>query len=400
MSDTSTSNDQKTFDESTILSHRIALTALRRLDATKETFEHLDKVFLEVFWKMSSQCNYRCSYCYLTEEELSAKFDSRDHYFRIAANIVKFIETRNVDLPVCIHFVGGEPTLNPYFDEIIEYFAEHLRGREVDISLTTNFSAPLHRIEKWIDVLAASNMRIKINASFHEGISADKFLLKAAAVRLKGVKLVIPLVFNPSTADTYLAFMKRAAFLNQRVSVKFDLREDGDYSLPKEQRREIMKYHHTDISGASTRITDHVLNGGSHLPTIRITAVIWRNGVRINKAYYGSDRMVNLLQVDNFKGWTCFAGSDSIHVNPDGTVKLGNGCGIRHDGNMSDENFDFSSLPNFDNPVTCPFDRCSSTCSLSSVRFKTRPENPKNAFIQYIKNIGAEERVTYGDLSK
>lgn len=63
-----------------------------------------------VLWELESRCNLKCKYCY----------DSRTHNFPVPEETVKrsvdLIRQSNIEF---VHISGGEPTLNPYIDYIV-----------------------------------------------------------------------------------------------------------------------------------------------------------------------------------------------------------------------------------------------------------------------------------------
>ncbi|MAF36178.1 hypothetical protein CL622_03615 [archaeon] len=92
---------------------------------------------LYIHWDVSTQCNFHCTYCYAIES-YGKEWGSIDKWFKqklIINNIGR------ASLPVFLGLLGGEPTLHPHYDELIDncYSAikKHKDGR---LYVTTNGS--------------------------------------------------------------------------------------------------------------------------------------------------------------------------------------------------------------------------------------------------------------------
>jgi len=86
-------------------------------------------------------CNYRCEYCYQTEDERKMHLSET-----VYENFFKFLKSRKETFNV--HLIGGEPFLYPKFYEMCERII--FMGHKV--SLTTNFSLPKEKLQKFIDI--------------------------------------------------------------------------------------------------------------------------------------------------------------------------------------------------------------------------------------------------------
>lgn len=87
-----------------------------------------------VDWRITSQCNCSCEFCYASENR---KALSNEDIMKIAEKICA-IGVRYV----CVS--GGEPLLCPALPEVIKYFYEH----GVKVFLSTNGSLYLERVDK------------------------------------------------------------------------------------------------------------------------------------------------------------------------------------------------------------------------------------------------------------
>lgn len=87
-------------------------------------------------WDVTTQCQYRCSYCY-AHDMLTSKFDSKFHeIYKFVLTRLKLIKNHNF----CIELLGGEPTLHPYFYEIVDgcFSLKSCKG----VMIVTNLAKP------------------------------------------------------------------------------------------------------------------------------------------------------------------------------------------------------------------------------------------------------------------
>lgn len=69
---------------------------------------------LNIFWDISTQCNFKCTYCYAMRDNEWNKIDSWPKQ-QLILNIIK-----KSTLPVNLYIIGGEPTIHPKYNEIIK----------------------------------------------------------------------------------------------------------------------------------------------------------------------------------------------------------------------------------------------------------------------------------------
>lgn len=126
---------------------------------------YMDKKHLFVLWKISSLCNYNCSYC---GEKGTDKIQDINFYYDI---IDKFVGLGKEYIHVCI--TGGEPTLFPQIKSLFKYIVEQFKWvSQKQIKLVTNFSFPP---DLYIDLIESSqNTSTMILAiSLHPHVDID-----------------------------------------------------------------------------------------------------------------------------------------------------------------------------------------------------------------------------------
>ena len=81
-----------------------------------------DQNLTKVNWRLTNQCNYRCSYCFMTllprystDRRIEVNTISSQQLTRLIDNINTIYSDRTIDLT----YTGGEPTLVANFNDIV-----------------------------------------------------------------------------------------------------------------------------------------------------------------------------------------------------------------------------------------------------------------------------------------
>ena len=263
-----------------------------------------------VSWNIVGGCNYRCSYC--VQKHLPGIGGPSDEQLERAL-------TALTALPGEWEFKisGGEPFLLKGLPEVARRFA--LAGHKV--SLLTNLSAPLAKIEEFV---AAAGERLRtFSCSLHrEEVSEDEFFEKARAVK------------------AMLARYPRATFVVNSVVVP------GTVGQVARSRAR--------FEGAGLKFYPQLM---------RVNGALTSYGVldRLRVARHFGD-LVSPAQMNrsySFKGRQCHAGSKYFIVHPKGdafTCYPGKRVGDGHLGNVFD-----GTLRLREGARPCPYEVCPCT---------------------------------------
>ena len=107
------------------------ISANTPLDPSLVNFEYPPLLQIEI----SSRCNYRCVFCYQTDNTFSAK-DSQHMGFMEMAMFKKIIDESVGNIPYITFASRGEPTMHPEFTEMLDY----CKGKFLDVKINTNAS--------------------------------------------------------------------------------------------------------------------------------------------------------------------------------------------------------------------------------------------------------------------
>lgn len=258
----------------------------------------------EADWTLLETCNYRCSYCFLSDERLGRKMRefASPQEWRDA-----FDATGDIWL---LHLTGGEPSAYPQFVALCELLTErHF------ISLNTNLTQPSFvRFAERIDPSRVSF----VNAGLHleereqrKGLAT--FLRHAALLRDKGFPLLISLVATPTALERYEEACALLEPLGMVPIPKVLRGAHGDGAFPRD-------YSETDRNRFRTfaaRARE------AYAPALA------RMAERPSIDMFNDDRF--LTRVPKFTGALCAAGDRFVSIKPNGTVhrcsskmKLGN----------------------------------------------------------------------------
>ena len=134
-----------------IYSKKMNINTEKYLKAFIAQLENASEMFLmNVDWMISSVCNMRCPYCFA-----NCTGDITD--LKIAKKNADILNSMNL---LHITLSGGEPTLNPYLEDIIQ-----LLNEEIAITIDTN-GINLDQYERLLSTLKARkcNLRITIDS--------------------------------------------------------------------------------------------------------------------------------------------------------------------------------------------------------------------------------------------
>jgi radical SAM protein with 4Fe4S-binding SPASM domain len=165
----------------------------------------LNQIYIDV----TSRCNLRCSYCYAGAElEASAPEPNLVDLTALAEACVR------INPKILVVLSGGEPTLRPDLDEIVDIFTSRLRTQ-----IFTN-GTNLHRL--------TATMLKKLEAvcvSIHPGEVSDERVQKIIDVlrqyRTDGIAASVQVVMTPPNEERATAIVRRA--LAAGLSVKPNL---------------------------------------------------------------------------------------------------------------------------------------------------------------------------------
>ena len=301
---------------------------------------------LYVYWTLTDFCNFRCNYCPAALHAGDFKsgrkpgFPSNDE---IRTFIDRLINIHAKDKVLLVSIGGGEPTLHPMYEEIVNTLHPH-----GTIETITNGS----RDFKWWQGL--HHLPDKLTISLHPEFSKiDKINELGEFLLDNNVQLAYNMMCDPGNWNRIQEmYNQMSSRLRPYVSGKIITdHDDGPNSgTPWDYTLEQMEYIKSIYATGEQPLQRAPYKNMNISPVI-----YYEDG--------SSARMVNPFEVVNnwqhsFTGWECSAGRNVISIDFDGYAYAGN-CGAQQLGRI--DTFDLLS-----NPVICPNKWCKAAADIQT----------------------------------
>lgn len=243
-------------------------------------WSHQDTIKIE--WNLGKRCNYDCSYCPTSIHDNSSKHTD----IAILKQCVDTLST--LGKPVRLSFTGGEPTVHPKFGELLIYCRE--RGISW-ISVTTNGT------RKSVWYLAQSVDQWVFSLHFE---TPDWRRVIDAVIQVHS-KWVGGMVVNVMAHHDRMIAVRAASTALLLAKVPMGIRRirwtEGDHDVFDDNR-----YTDEDITWINS-------NYSTVLPNVIIDDTTQLHANDVIK-----------LHLNQYNGWQCNAGLESLMINWDGEV--------------------------------------------------------------------------------
>ena len=359
------------------------LRAIRSLRSEHHA-NNIEPRVININWDLGKRCNYDCSYCSPAIHDWTSPHHSVAVVNNFITQINAWVKSQNKTFNISL--TGGEPFVHP---DIIN-IARIIRQADTfgdQFSITTNGSLPLALYQQSFDYLTNLTISLHLERSNTETLAT---LAKAIALHqaFPDRWITVQVMCMPGQ----FAFIENTVIPQLESSgVKFTLRRirpwlnetvDEWQQLPKRQilKTEYTLEQQTEMKAAEKLRLDQRLTAvynsedyytAEELAWLRerIPETTWQNiGIWDEDLDYrevNSDLMTSNNR-NQFQGWTCFAGIDSLFIDFDGLLYRGV---CQNDGPIGhiSEQIDFSTAP-----TVCKKQWCTSNVD-QTVR-KAQPE--------------------------
>lgn len=236
---------------------------------------------IKVEWNLGKRCNYDCSYCPSVIHDNTSKHTD--------IKILKYTIDRLVSLgkPIRLSFTGGEPCVHPEFHDLIKY----AKYKGVSwISVTTNGTRPF----EFYASLPVDQYVFSIHFEFD-------WMRVTSTLRKLADETKLKLVGQIMAHHDFMAPVRAVRGILNQDSIPNTVRRirwtDGDHDLFDD-----MRYHPDDLAWIKQQ--DATVPGNCVIDDSRII--------------HAND--VIKLKLNQYTGWTCNAGLESLMINWDGEV--------------------------------------------------------------------------------
>jgi MoaA/NifB/PqqE/SkfB family radical SAM enzyme len=290
---------------------------------------HQDQIKVE--WNLGKRCNYDCSYCPDSIHDNYSPHTPIDILERTVDRLCA------LGKPLRISLTGGEPAVHPDIEDLFDYFK---RKDVFWVNLTTNGTRPakwyldnemffnhlvfsLHFEHDWQRILRTIN-------EFYDATERDFFVnVMAHHDHMSDVRFVV----------------ERLKDVGIRYAVRRIRWTEGDHNIFDDMRYD-----------------------GKDLEWLISQDATAKPNCRVDEEYIVHANDIIKKKQNQFKGWTCSAGIESLMINWDGEVHRAT-CRVGDSlGNIYNDTF---VIPT--DPVICTRDWC--TCAADIPLTKTNDQN-------------------------
>ena len=284
---------------------------------------------IKIEWNIGKRCNYNCSYCPKFIHDNFSKHTPIDK-LKLAAKTIKLLSNPRIS------FTGGEPCIHPKFVELLDY----LRPSVNWINVTTNGTLP----EKFY-MNITNNFLDHIIFSLHFEYNWQKILTRIISIskNLVDTKLLVHVMCLPGK----LKDIKYVCNLLKNENINYILRpirwtDTHDIFIDLE------KYNKDELNFLRSENQNPPLN----------TIIDKKYKVNVN------DFLIN--KTNQFEGWTCMAGLESLMINWDGKVYRAT-CRVGGElGNIYENTFNIPT-----SPTICTRKWCTCAADINTTKFSS-----------------------------
>ncbi len=261
------------------------------------------KRVLQLTWIMNNICNNKCAYC---PPELNSGTNHHYEWDKARSFIQRLFDTYP-DIHCSIS--GGEPTLSPFFEELVDIF----HNSRNTVGITTN---GVRTLRFWNEIAPKLNY---ICFSYHPSQEVPEFLEKVIACSTK-TAVTVRVMMDSRYWDKSLEMYNKCFAINNIIVEAVRI-------LPGMAKT-------TNIGEKYTPEQEEILVS---LPRksqfLKITENPKYKTADIGSSFYyedgsydenGEPNTIVTLGKNNFKGWACTAGIESIFIHFRGIVRRAN----------------------------------------------------------------------------
>lgn len=242
---------------------------------------------IHVEWNIGKRCNLDCGYC---PAEIHDNFSPHTD-LDIMVNTVYKLET--LGKPVRLSLTGGEPTVHPKIEKILEC----ARARLQWVSVTTNgLRSPewyiKQPVNQWVFSLHFDNA--------HNMRAAENIVRYSQLLDMEGMATLFQV--NLMAHHEYMEDVKLAAALLDSHGIPYVCRRIRWTNTEDRDWFDDMRYEAKDLEWILSK-----------------TATVKANCVVDEEHYIHANDIIK-HKLNSFEGWSCNAGLESLMINWDGDV--------------------------------------------------------------------------------
>lgn len=333
-----------------------------------------------VSWTLTRACNYSCSYCWPYAHTSLPEATFRPKHIMLATiDEIKRQARNNGFNSFHFSFSGGEPTVHPYFLDLLKHYQNDPSANMQTFHMTTNLSRSLNWYRKFATATASLH-RVSVTASLHSeyvnnNAQLEKFADKHKLLQDNDINTTVNMVMVPEwfdrDYDIAMYFNKRGINVTLKPQSNSNASAVVEGYTPKQlsilqhglPQQPFTDLHMSTVNKQSTRPSPNEYIKAIETKLNKPNAP---KGMQVdlydkagNVYHIDQAERFNAFGFNKFEGWQCEAGYRSLIIRePCGSVKRSWSCHDEILGNIE------TGFTLFNKPRECITPSCvASVCS-------------------------------------
>lgn len=257
-----------------------------------------DKLRIEIM--IGNTCNYKCWYCFPGSNEGTHRWPEYNLFVKNFEYLLRYY-TEHLDKKVFeVHIIGGEPTMWPEFGKFIQHFKDNFN---CIFSMSSNGSRTLRWWEEY-----GRYMDKVILSCHHETVDIDHFIKVADCLYDQQVIVTGLVLMDPTHWDKCMKLVESLKTSQRRWGIDIQEIYHDTISYSESQKEMLKKHRYRQVNPI------WFLRNNKH--TLLKTSVVTDEG---NVIKLKSNEIV-LKKINNFYGWDCNLGIDSLFIDKEGNI--------------------------------------------------------------------------------
>jgi len=285
------------------------------MNSVRSRWKHQDAIKVE--WNLGKRCNMDCSYC---PAEIHDNFSEHTNIDILKSTVDKLV---NIGKPLRISLTGGEPSVHPKIDQLLDY----IHSSNIWLSMTTNGT----RTVDWYKAQPVSQYVFSLHFEFQDWKNIVKKIVDLNSVWDKDIFIHV------MAHQDYMDEVRYAVDVFESANIRYAVRRVR-WSESDRDSFDDNCYKDEDLEWLLSK-----------------SATIEPNVIIDDSNLYHSNDIIK-MHLNKYKNWSCNAGLESLMVKWDGEVYRAT-CQVG--GSLGNIYFNTFVAPY--GPIDCTRDFC--TCS-------------------------------------
>lgn len=190
-----------------------------------------DEMYQEITIQLTTHCTLQCPYCFAPKDEI--------HYIS-EENFKIFEEFCRKSRPDCIHITGGEPTIHPFFAEMVSRLS-HQSALVIYSNLTVPDSLKKIHTENPEEIVFLANLNERNQYSSSQWNTFEQNIKK---IKEKGMRLAIGHTFYKEPFEEMIDYVVSYILKNQADHFRISQAMKSRLEFPGLDRQQISKLYH------------------------------------------------------------------------------------------------------------------------------------------------------------